>query len=481
MGSGMAIIFRKKIKYILAFAGCLLLLQSIYYTWQVITIGAAYKAKVLCSGVFISMRSPQDIMREDLESVLGIIDTKIDLAMKSVTTSFPCIPSQRAVFRGRLGCTLLAGASDEEVLRYGGDVGMLALPSPARQREPIVLRGPVKVLPPEVSPDKLASALDKAFSRKTEKNPANTKAVIVVYDGRMIAERYAPGISENTALAGWSLAKSVTNALVGILVFQGKLSIDQPVPLPEWSGTGDPRKSITLDHLLRMCSGLKFDETSGPFVSDVNLMLLRSRDAAAYALAKPLKYEPGSHWQYSSGTTNIISRIIRDSMSGNIADYHAYPRKALFDKIGMTSAVMEVDAAGTFVGSSFIYATARDWARFGLLYLQDGVWNGERILPPGWVSYSTQPTPAAQSRPYGAHFWLNRSDMIPGKAKPLEKLPPDTFYASGYEGQNVVIIPSRKVVIVRLGLTRDGNAWDMESFIFDVLAAIATDENASGS
>jgi CubicO group peptidase (beta-lactamase class C family) len=466
-------ISRKKIKYLLTFAGCLLLLQATYYTWQVITIGAAYKAKVLCSGVFISHRSPQDIMREDMENIMRIMDAKIDFETKSVTTSFIGVPSQRAVFREGLGCTLLAGASDAEVRKNGGNDSLNALPSSARQRGPVGLKGPGKILPPGVSRNKLALAVDNAFSEENANSQKKTKALIVVYDGRMIAERYATGFSADTALSGWSLAKSVTNALVGILVFQGKLSIDQPVPIPEWSGTGDPRKAITLDHLLRMSSGLKFDETNGPFVSDVNRMLLRSRDAAAYALATPLIYEPGSHWQYSSGTTNIISRIIRDSVGDSTAEYHAFPRKILFDKIGMTGAIMEVDAAGTFVGSSFIYATARDWARFGLLYLQDGVWNGERILPPGWVSYSTRPTPAAQSRPYGAHFWLNRGDMASDESKPFEKLPPDTFYASGYEGQNVVIIPSRKMVIVRLGLTRNGKAWDMESFVADVLAAIS--------
>jgi CubicO group peptidase (beta-lactamase class C family) len=167
-------------------------------------------------------------------------------------------------------------------------------------------------------------------------------------------------------------------------------------------------------------------------------------------------------------------------VGGSVEDYHAFPRKALFDKIGMDSAVLEVDAIGTFVGSSFMYATARDWARFGLLYLHDGVCEGERILPPGWVSYSTMPSSSGPIGRYGAHFWTNGGNMPGGKAKPLEKLPPDTFYAAGYEGQYIVIIPSRKLVVVRLGMTRNIKAWDMESFVSDVLAAIAVDENASG-
>jgi CubicO group peptidase (beta-lactamase class C family) len=472
----MTLISRKKIVYILAFAGGLLLLQAMYYTWQVIAIGAAYKTKVLCSGMFVSHRSPHDILYEDLESILSMMDTKIDFEKKSVTTYFPGVPAQRAIFREGLGCTLLAGASEAEVLRDGDTAGMNILLPAAKQKTFVGLRSPGKNFPPEVSRDKLAGALDKAFSEKDMHNPANTKAVVVVYDGRMIAEHYAPGISADTALSGWSLAKSVTNALVGILVLQGKLSIDQPAPIAEWSGPNDPRKAITLDNLLRMSSGLKFSELPGPFVSDVNLMLLRSRDAAAYAIDKSLQYEPGTYWHYSSGTANIISRIIRNCFGDDSEAYYDFPRKALFNRIGMTSTILEVDASGTFVGSSFIYATARDWARFGLLYLQDGVWEGTRILPPGWVTYTTRPTLASQSRPYGALFWLNRGDMTSNKPKPFEKLPLDTFYASGYEGQNLVMIPSRKLVIVRLGMTKNGKAWEMESFVSDVLAAISANK-----
>jgi CubicO group peptidase (beta-lactamase class C family) len=468
----MVVFSRKRIVYILAFVGCLLLLQSIYYTWQVIAIGAAYKAKILCSGVFISNRDPREIMGEDLESILGMIDAKVDFATRSVSASFPGVPSQHAIFREQRGCTLLAGASDAELRESGGAHPIaLSLPVPQKKSTSVQTIPQLKNLP-DASREKIAQALDKAFSEKDRKNPVKTRAVIVQYDGRTIAERYAPGFSASTPLSGWSLAKSAMNALVGILVYEGKLSIDRPVAIAEWSGHEDKRKIITLDHLLRMNSGLKFDETNGPFVSDVNVMLLRSRDTAAYALARPLKYDPGTHWQYSSGTTNIISRIIRDCMGGKGADYQSFPHQSLFDKIGMANAVLESDEAGNFVGSSFMYATARDWARFGQLYLQDGIWEDKRILPEGWVAYSTRPTPTATERPYGAHFWLNRRNSTDSKGYPFEKLPPDLFYASGFEGQYVVIIPSRKLVVVRLGMTKNGKAWDMEAFISDILEAI---------
>lgn len=468
----MSIISRKRIVCALAIAGALLLGYTCYYGWQVLIIGAAYKAKVLCSGVFVSERNPQDVLDEDLEGILSIIHAEIDAKERSVSTSFPGIPSQRAIFRDGLGCTLLSGASETEVRGQTKDINMHALTSPDRPSDVARLRAFDEDLPPEVSL-KLTKALDKAFSETDTDNPIRTRAVVVVYDGQIIAERYAPGISSDTTLPGWSMTKSVTNALVGILVKQGKLSIDQPVAIAEWSGAGDPRSDITLDQLLRMSSGLEFDERSGPVVSDVNRMLMRRRDVAAYAIAKSLRYALDSHWHYSSGTTNIISRVIRDSVGGTAADYFTFPRKSLFDRVGMRSAIIEPDASGTFVGSSFMYATARDWARFGLLYLQDGIWEGERILPTGWVSYSTTPTPRAPLGQYGAHFWTNGGDMTASNARPFQSLPADTFYAAGYEGQYVVIIPSRKLVVVRLGQTKKYGAWDMESFVSDVLSAIS--------
>ena len=268
------------------------------------------------------------------------------------------------------------------------------------------------------------------------------------------------------------MTKSVTSALVGILVSSGKLALDEPAPVPEWQSPGDPRAAITIDHLLRMSSGLDFDDRSGAALSDVNRMLLRSPDAAGYAVEKPLQDAPGSAWYYSSGTTNILSRIIRARIGGTDADYWAFARRALFDRIGMPSAVMEPDASGTFVGSSFMYATARDWARFGQLYLQDGVWNGERILPEGWVAYTRRPAPAAPHGRYGAHFWLNGGEAVPVAERPFPSLPADLHYAAGYEGQYVIVIPSRELVIVRLGQTADRQAWRMDDFVAAVLAAI---------
>jgi CubicO group peptidase (beta-lactamase class C family) len=465
---------RKKILSFAVMAGFVLFAYGVYYAWQVITIGAAYKAKILCSGVFVSKRSPLDVLQEDLESIFSRIDAKIDFEKKSVTTTAAGIPSQIAIFREGFGCTLMPEFSDSEVLHHTGDGYGKQSPRPIKN-ETQDFRSFGKEIPKVSSNVRLSRAMDKAFSEKDPAHPIRTRAVVVVYKGRIIAERYAPGISADTPLSGWSMAKSVTNALVGILIKEGKLSLDRPVLIPEWSGADDPRKNITLDQLLRMSSGLEFDERAGPFFSDVNRMLLRSRDASAYAIVKQLRYAPGSCWQYTSGTTNIISRIIRNSFEGRTDDYHTFPRKALFDKIGMTSAVMEVDASGNFIASSFMYASAVDWARFGLLYLQDGVWDGERILPPGWVDYTRRPSSTAPNGKYGAHFWTNGTAEMEDKARPFRDLPADTFLASGYEGQNIVIVPSRDLVVVRLGMTKQRNTWDIAAFVAEILAVISTE------
>jgi CubicO group peptidase (beta-lactamase class C family) len=216
--------------------------------------------------------------------------------------------------------------------------------------------------------------------------PRRTRAIVIVHGGRIVAERYADGYGSASLFTGWSMTKSVTNALVGILTAQNALDIDADRLRPEWRSPDDPRSAITLHDLLTMSSGLGFDESYAPSGAATR-MLFDSHDAAAVAADSPLLHDPGTVWSYSSATTNIVSAVVRDAFKSH-DEYIAFPRRALFDRIGMTTAVLEPDPSGTFVGSSFMYATARDWARFGLLFLRDGTWNVERILPEGWVDYS---------------------------------------------------------------------------------------------
>ena len=438
-------------------AGVVLLGAGVWVLHPVLAVGAAYKAKALCSATFVSKRSFDTAIGElhvDDLARLRHISASLDERDRSVTASAFGLLTRRAVFRPGLGCALaLDGLSPPRLPPESTDPRPAAPPPDKLER-----------IDPMPAVDR---AIARAFTEIDPDRPRRTQAVVVLQNGRIVGEQYARSFGPATPLPGWSMAKSVVNAMAGILVGQGRIQLDQPIPIAEFHGDGDRRASIRLDDLLRMSSGLEFDEGMSSPRSDVMRMLLRSGDAAAVAIPRKVIAKPGVTWSYSSGSTNIISRAIRNVIA-NDAAYLTFPRRELFDRIGMTSATLETDASGTFVGSSFMYATARDWARFGQFYLQDGVWNGVRVLPDGWVSYSTTPAPADPAKRYGAHFWLQVPDEY-GSDLPM---PLGIFHAVGHEGQFVSIVPSRDVVIVRLGRTRYPKVWDQVGFVRDVLVAL---------
>jgi CubicO group peptidase (beta-lactamase class C family) len=272
-----------------------------------------------------------------------------------------------------------------------------------------------------------------------------TLAELVLHGGEVVHEEYAPSAGPDTTLISWSTAKSVTHALVGIAVRDGLLDVDAPAPVAEW--TGDERAAITLRQLLHMCSGLRFvEDYVDDSISHCIEMLFGAgqSDVAGYAAALPLDHRPGSVFNYSSGTTNIVSRIVGQAVGGGEAGMRTFMQDELFDPLGMTSADPRFDAAGTFIGSSFLYCTARDFARFGQLYLAGGVWDGRRLLPEGWVEFARAraPVPVDEEFGYGAHWWLWDGHGFPG-----------TFAAHGYEGQYIIVRPDRELVVVRLGKT----------------------------
>jgi hypothetical protein len=458
-----------------ALTGVLLALAGAgaYHLWQVLQIGTAYTAKVLCSGVFLAHRDPEAIRREDLAvddlAPLRHVHAEIDREAGRVTASFLGLVRRQAVFRPGLGCTLAIGVPAAAIRSPGPPRDTRAAEN-AEAAWPEGERADRADLPPEVDLARLDAAVGLAFEEPDPARPRRTRAVVVAYQGRLVAERYAPGFSHATPLPGWSMTKAVVNALAGILVRDGRVSLESQGLLPEWRGPDDPRSRITLDHLLRMTSGLRFREDYTA-LRDVLYMLLATGDSAGYALRMPLDAPPGTRWQYASGTTNILARVLRDILEGGNGDYLGFPRRALFERIGMQSAVIEPDASGTFVGSSFMYASARDWARLGQLYLQDGIWRGEPILPEGWVGYTRTPTAQAPADKYGAHFWLQLpAEYCPDPKAPA--LPSDAFHAIGHEGQFVTVIPSRQLVVVRLGLTRLPGAWDHVAFLVRVLSAL---------
>lgn len=441
-----------------------------YWGHQWMSIGNSYEAKILCSGVFVSHRTPESLLQSDLSidafPVFRLANTQVDRVSRAVSADLFGLARRTAVFRDGLGCTVAqAGAV------VAGLSSAIASVTPAVGTRRTADVWPIATEPaPDADRVRLQSALDGAFSEPDAAAPQRTRAVVIVHRGRLVGERYAQGFTQETPLLGWSMTKSVVNALVGILVKDAKMSLDTPVAVSEWQESGDPRGQITLNHLLHMSSGLQFNEGYSSAFVDVAHMLFGAPNMAGFAAAKPLQAEPGTRWSYSSGDTNIITGAMAQAVGA--AAYHDFPRQALFDRLGMHSAVMETDAAGTFVGSSFMYATARDWARFGLLYLNDGVAGGQRILPRGWVAYSRTPTAAAPEQQYAAHFWLKipveyRRDLS------LRPLPSDAYHAIGHEGQFLTIVPSRQLVVVRLGQTRSPAVWDHHAFLNGVLDATA--------
>ena len=425
-------------------------------------IAAAYKAKVLCSAVFCSGRDidPEhaDEIAADSYWLLRPIRARVDRRACMVTASFKGLRRRIAIYRPGLGATLTS-ETDRLVLTAALAIEKPATPSTFRS-SPFVERA---------GPAALQRVVESAFSEPNPERLRRTRAVVVVREGRIVAERYTSGFSKDTPLPGWSMTKSVLAALVGILVGNGRLSLADRELLPVWRSP-DPRAAICLEDLLRMRSGLRFVENYSNPSSDVIQMLFNRYDAAAYAANCPLAAPPGTRWSYSSGTTNILSAVIR-RVAGE-ADYQSWPRRVLFDPLGMESAVLEPDASGTFVCSSFMLATARDWARFGQLWLDDGIWDSQQFLAAGWVRFSTTPTPQSPEGNYGAHWWLKLNPEIGGATPAAARLPADAFFALGHEGQTLTVVPSLRLVVVRLGLSIYIDAWNHAAFLAELLEAL---------
>jgi CubicO group peptidase (beta-lactamase class C family) len=433
---------------------------------QVILVGAAYKAKVLATLIFGSKRSVDPLRADDVSAdtyqLMRLFRAHVDDQAHTVTVAFLGFrPRRVAIHRPGLGATLTSRTEP-------GTLTVAQPPAAAPVSRSSDDPAASMVWTSAGGSPSLDAVVARAFSEPNPRRRRRTRAVVVVKDGRIVAEQYAAGFTEATPFPGWSMTKSVFGALIGVLVGEGRLSLGDRALLPHWRD-GDPRGAITVEDLLRMRSGLAFSEVYSDFSSDVIRMLFLETDSAAYAASRPLSAPPGTVWSYASGTTNILSKVARQILGDS--EYPHWPRRVLFQPLGMDSAVMEPDAAGTFVGSSFMLATARDWARFGQLYLQDGVWQGRRILPKGWVAFSTRPTPQSPGGRYGAHWWLKLQPEMGGDTPAAARIPDDAYFAVGHEGQTLTVVPSRGLVIVRLGLSIYIDAWNQAAFVADVLDA----------
>ncbi len=412
-------------------------------------VGAGYKSKALCTAVFGSGRSldPQRApqIHDDSYWLLRPFTARIDRDAQQVTTALFGFHPRTAVHRPGFGATL-------QPLEAPSDCVLSSLPA----AEPVR-----RVWPRAAGSDALQRFVEHAFSEPKTGRLRRTYAVLVMQDGRIVAERYADRITADTPLPGWSMAKSVLNALIGMLVADGRLSLDSRELLPAWAGD-DPRAAITLEDLLRMRSGLRFSEVYANPWSDVLHMLYRAGDMGGYAASLPLQHRAGSRWNYASGTSNILSLIARRALGDQA--YHAFPRTRLFNPLGMSSAVLEPDASGTFVCSSYMLATARDWARYGQLWADQGRAEGRELLPASWVRFSTSPTPESDGR-YAAHWWLKLNPDIGGDTPAVARIAADAFFAVGHEGQTLTVIPSLKLVVVRLGASINIDAWNQAAFV----------------
>lgn len=459
---------RKIIKQCTLFILILVFIYGIYYCWISIPVATGYGAKILCSAIFVSGRSEAEVKTQELNfTPLNIASYRVDYKDSSVTCSLYGLGKRKAIYRNGLGATLLNDFPESEVRAQ-----KFRLPvAPNLNTDTIAWPMGDKLadsFPGDIDSLQLSRAVNTFLTELDSVDPIRTRALVVVYKNQIVAERYGAGFDKNTPLNGWSMTKSITSALTGILVRENKLDIDSASPVPEWSKMDDSRHQITPKHLLQQVSGLQFQEVYSKS-SSATIMLFQKGDMGAYASSLPLRYTPGLKFYYSSGNSNMISRMIRHSVGED--NYHAFPYEKLFYKVGMFNTILEPDASGTFVGSSYCYATARDWARFGLLYLNEGVANGDQVLPRGWVKQSVTPSAVEENDRYGFQWWLNAGKKTEQQYRVFPTLPADLFYADGYEGQNVFVIPSKHLVVVRLGLTRKRH-YGEEVFLKSLIESI---------
>jgi CubicO group peptidase (beta-lactamase class C family) len=454
---------RTKLKKILlgsAITLVLLFLILLFVLWlkppDILRVGANYSAKIVCSNVFLAGRDPDEVLRVDVQApgiaLLRLMRVSVDRERRVVRAGLlGFIGDGLAVARPGTGCAVVPDGNLQFALRADAlgpphpSTPDIAAPEPD---EPWPMGNTVATSP----------ALDRLLADDTLAGPG-ARAIVVVYRRRIVAERYGAGFSFDTPLLGWSMTKSVLAGLVGALVKDGRLALDQSAGWPP-SGSGG-RERIHIADLLAMSSGLRWNEGYGT-VSDVTRMLYLESDMASFAREQPLVHPAGEYWSYSSGTANILSRIAQDAAGPLGAGVAA---EKLFKPLGMTTATIETDEYGTLVGSSYMYATARDWARYGEFLLQEGAWRGQEILPRGFVAMMASPV-ASSGGQYGHGLvWLWGSDAA-------FAIPDDTFWMSGHDGQSIAIIPSREMVIVRLGLTPARDHYTPQPLVKAMLDAV---------
>ncbi len=427
----------------------------VYLEFPRLNIISGYGTKNMCSCLFEANRTQELTKTTDNNfSPIDIATYEVDTINKNVTGSVYGLMKRTAVYHKGLGCQLLQKGVDTSEIAYypvpHNYPNEAAYPYGNKEQKDTIL--------PNIDYSNLQNAVNRAFDKEGI-DSLKTRSLLVIYKDKIIAEKYISSFNKKSVILGWSMTKSVTATLLGVLEKQGKINVNDSHLFPEWES--DERAHITLNGLLQMSSGLEWDENYDE-MSDVTKMLFLDKDMSQMQLNKPLEFDINEHWNYSSGTTNLLSSYIRKQFKTH-ENYLDFPVKQLYNKLGMSSMMIETDLSGSYVGSSYGWATTRDWGKLGLLYLHHGNWNGEQILTKSWVDYVRTPCKDSNGQ-YGAHFWLNAGGILPDA-------PRDMYSMQGYQGQKVYIIPSKEMVVVRMGLTEEPD-FDFNKMLKEIIAAV---------
>jgi len=446
--------FWKIVRYVLL-ALLALIVAAVIWNYPKLDLISGFSAKSVASAHFLDGRSIDSINASDNDiDLVRLANNTVDDANLTASSTVFGLKERKAIFRPGLGAVLI---DDDFDPKAPYDVPHRAKPN-LTTPFPYGNAEPKDTVFGNVDYTKLKSAVNQAFDRSKQK-AKRTRAVLVVYKDHIIAESYAPGFTKASRILGWSMTKSITATYFGILQKQHKIDVFAPAPVPQWRN--DDRRKITINDLLHMNSGLAWEEDYTK-ISDVTKMLFQARDMSSVQAEKEAVAKPDTKWNYSSGTSNLLSGILRKQFRTQ-QEYLDFWYASLIDRIGMNSMLVETDMTGHFVGSSYAWANTRDWAKFGLLYLHKGNWHGDQLFDPSWVDYVSTPTTGSEGR-YGAHFWLNTGGYY-------KDAPRDMYSANGFQGQRVFIIPSKDLVIVRMGLTEDP-AFDFNGFVRDIVASV---------
>ena len=427
---------------------CTVVVLIILINYPKLNIIAGYSAKSINSSMFLANRTVAFTDSTDNNfSPINLGTDKVDTASKISTTSVFGLLTRKAFYREGLGSVLIDGDFDTS----------------------LKVRTPKRTNPDNTTPfpfgnadqkDTVFSSVDystlKATVANLFTNNTKTRAVVVIHKNQIIAEQYDKGFTKNSRILGWSMTKSIMSTVFGVLQHQEKIDITDKAPITEWQN--DDRKNITITDLLHMNSGLEWDENYNE-ISDVTKMLFLEKNMALKQVKKQFVGKSNETWNYSSGTSNLLSGVLMSKFTKH-QDYLDFWYTDFIDKIGMNSMVIETDMADNYVGSSYAWATPRDWAKFGLLYLHNGNWNGEELFTKDWVNYITTPTNGSDGT-YGGHFWLNAEGKFPD-------VPKNMFYASGYQGQFVFVFPDQDLIVVRMGLAH----IDINAFLKNIIKTI---------